>query len=169
MSDKADVEVYELQFGPLSWVPNNEALPVVIYTDVFVGHDGEDDFEQLFARNGWTAIWRNGVFDYDHYHTGAHEALGVTAGTATLRIGGPEGKLINVKAGDCLVLPAGTGHRRMRSSDDFVVVGAYPPGQSADIQTRTATPEQLENIKELARPESDPIEGRGGYLLKAWE
>jgi len=43
--------------------------------------------------------------------------------------GGEAGQTLTVKAGDVLVLPAGTGHRCVEHSSVFVVVGAYPHWQ----------------------------------------
>lgn len=50
-------------------------------------------------------MWTNGVFTYQHYHSGTHEVLGVAAGTAILLIGGPGGRRFNVKAGPALSYP----------------------------------------------------------------
>ncbi|SCB61755.1 Uncharacterized protein YjlB [Rhizobium aethiopicum] len=154
-------------FEPSDWVPNNPRFPVLIYKGLS-GEDGSCDFQNRFAGNGWTGIWTNGVFDYQHYHSSAHEVLGVETGSATLLIGGPGGRAIKVTAGDCLVLPAGTGHKNLGSTSDFQVVGAYPEGQHADIRTSAASSEMLATISSLPIPQSDPVQGRWGFLTKEW-
>lgn len=158
------MDVKPFTFDASEWVPNNPQLPVLVYNAPLP--DG--GFESLFASNGWAGIWTNGVFTYQHYHSGAHEVLGVASGTATLLIGGPGGRKFAVKAGFCLILPAGTGHQNLGSSADFQVVGAYPRGQHADIQTSAATEEMLSKIGGLPLPDTDPVQGTFGALTTLW-
>lgn len=157
-----------IQFSPSEWVPNNGRLPVLIYLGVLTDGAASKEFETKFAANGWTGIWANGVFDNQHYHSGAHEVLGVGRGTATLLIGGPGGQTVQVKTGDCLILPAGTGHQNLGCSSDFVVVGAYPVGQHADIQTSAPSREMISRISSLPIPETDPVQGASGFLVGCW-
>jgi len=157
-------------FAASQWVPNHPFLPVLVYRDIFEGkeQDPARAFENIFHDTGWTGLWRNGVFSYQHYHVGAHEVLGVAVGKAELLIGGPEGKIIEVRSSDCLILPAGTGHMRISASEDFLVVGGYPPNQHADIETAAATPGELQIIATLPIPKSDPIHGPSGPLVSLW-
>ena len=156
-------------FGRAEWVPNNPTLPVLFYHQALdLGQDPARAFEQRFQENGWQGVWRNGVFSYQHYHTHAHEVLGIAAGSARLLIGGPAGKELTVVAGDCIVLPAGTGHCRLDSSQNFLVIGAYPPGQHADICTENPGAAGLEAIRAVSLPETDPIEGENSALRSLW-
>ena len=66
-------------------IPNNPELPLLVYRRAVTLP--EDDpaavFEALFTENGWPAAWRNGIHPFHHFHSTAHEALGVYRGTAT--------------------------------------------------------------------------------------
>lgn len=159
-----------LTLQPDDTMPNSR-LPVLIYRKAIApdaaGKAGS--FEALFEANGWRGIWRNGVYDYDHYHSNAHEALGVAQGKATLQLGGEGGQAVELEAGDALVLPAGTGHRRISRSENFVVIGAYPPGQERYDICRTRSLEAEMRIDKLRRPDSDPIQGKDGPLLALWK
>jgi len=151
-------------------IPNNPALPVLIYPGA-LGVDGSDPaalFERTFMANGWPPQWRYGVFSYHHYHTRGHEVLGVYAGHARLMLGGPDGHIVEVTAGDVLLLPAGTGHCNLGSSEDFSVVGAYPPGQEGDINRDPATVAQIEQIAKLPFPHRDPVLGDKGGVVEHW-
>jgi uncharacterized protein YjlB len=147
----------------------NSPLPVLVYHDV-EGATDAGTCEALFGTNGWGGHWRSQILYEHHFHSTAHEALGIVAGSASVMLGGPGGERFEVRAGDVLVLPAGTGHCRLESSDDLLVVGAYPPGQSWDM--RYGDPgehdEVLANIAAVALPETDPVAGATGPLLELW-
>jgi uncharacterized protein YjlB len=153
------------------WVPNNDQLPVLVYRDVLdvSGSDPASKFEQVFARNGWPPQWRNGIYDFHHYHSTAHEVLGVASGQGRIVLGGPGGKEFTVSAGDILILPAGTGHCRIDSSSNFLVVGAYPPRQSWDICRSAPSQMERERMRTLPFPMSDPLTGPAGALTQHWK
>lgn len=152
------------------WVPNNAVLEVIVYRAV---EQGEAEavaraFEARFEENGWPPQWCDTIYDYHHYHSTAHEALGIAAGEAMLELGGPDRREVPVRAGDALILPVGTGHRLIRQSDDFLVVGAYPAGQDWDICREAPDVEARRRMAAVPEPKSDPIEGESGPLVALW-
>ncbi len=124
-----EVAVQAHRFAGDGEIPNN-ALPLLVYpaaVDVS-GADPAAAFERLFARHGWRGAWRNGIFAYPHYHSTAHEVLGIARGEASVRFGGAGGAVLTVGPGDVVVIPAGVGHQNLGASADLLVVGAYPGG-----------------------------------------
>jgi uncharacterized protein YjlB len=159
----------ELHLKPNGWMPNS-TLPVLLYRGaVPVTGDLATMMERLFTANGWPPQWRNGVYSFHHYHSTAHEVLGFSAGHADLVLGGEGGTPVTVHAGDVAVLPAGTGHCRITASDDFLVIGAYPPEEHWDICRSAATAEVMERMRRVAFPASDPVSGVAGALPRLWK
>jgi hypothetical protein len=76
-------------------------------------------FEELFDSRGWGRSWRDGIYDYVHYHSSIHEVLGIARGSARVRFGGAKGRALNVRAGDVAILPAGTGPSTSQSEQRF--------------------------------------------------
>ncbi|WP_447527915.1 cupin domain-containing protein [Vreelandella sp. TE19] len=149
----------------------NSPLPVLLYRNVVDHSDSEDcarEFEAMFEQNGWPPSWRYHLYDFQHFHTNAHEALGVFRGQARAQLGGPNGPEVTLEAGDVLVLPAGTGHACLEDSDGFCMVGAYPPNQASDLER--GDPARLEaaqkRIAAVTLPAGDPI---GGTLSTLWK
>lgn len=152
-------------------IPNNQELPLLVYPGALSeGHRSAGGCRSLFAMNGWTGNWVDGVYGYHHYHSTAHEVLGVVSGNARVQFGGPGGEVLEVEAGDVVVLPAGTGHCNKGSSPDFRVVGGYAGGRSWDMNTGRAEerPQVLQNIRAVPLPENDPVYGESGPLLELW-
>ncbi|WP_018011966.1 cupin domain-containing protein [Sinorhizobium medicae] len=163
------MKVEEFIFAGSGGVPNNPRLPVLVYRQAIdVTENAATRIEQRFRANGWLGLWRNGVYAHHHYHCGAHEVLGIAEGRARLLIGGPGGREVEVAAGDVILLPAGTGHRRDEASADFLVIGGYPPEQHADIKSGAATADDRIAIDAVPLPRFDPVLGAEGPAVIVW-
>ncbi|MET0410872.1 MAG: hypothetical protein ABW217_06230 [Polyangiaceae bacterium] len=154
--------------------PNNSRLPVLVYRAAFALpssiNAAAELIEKRFAANGWSGGWRNGVYDFHHFHANSHEVLGCYAGSVLVQLGGPSGPEVEIRRRDVLVLPAGVAHRRLRASADYRIVGAYPGGQSYDMHR--GDPGELASVARqiaaVAVPASDPVHGKSGPLFAHW-
>ncbi len=146
----------------------NSPLPLLVYRGAIPADAGA--MERTFQANGWSNAWRNGIFGYHHFHSTAHEVLGIAAGEVCVEFGGPGGQAVEVRAGDVVVIPAGVGHRNAGQTGNLLVVGAYPGG--ADYDTRRGDPGEhdtvLRNIAAVALPVCDPVFGLEGPLHGLW-
>lgn len=148
----------------------NSKYPALVYQAVLSGDDLAARFEALFEQNGWPGAWRNGLYRTHHFHSTAHEALGVYRGSVQVRLGGAAGPLVTLEAGDVAILPAGVAHKNEGQSSDFAVVGAYPAGTSPDMNYGKAgeRPQVDQNIARVPRPSHDPVTGAAGALTRLW-
>lgn len=162
-----------IRFSDDGIVPNNPHFPVLLYRGAVNlktrRFPPEVIIDTLFDTHGWGRSWRDSVYDFVHYHSQIHEVMGVARGTARIECGGIKGRILSVKAGDVLVLPAGTGHRLIESSREFLVVGAYPQEGTYDECTDTRErPDAIKRIAKVRKPKTDPVLGPGGPLLLSW-
>jgi uncharacterized protein YjlB len=152
--------------------PNNDALPLILMLQVFDPKTKKlaQAIENTFHGYAWERSWRNGIYDFHHYHSTAHEVLGLYAGRVTVQFGGPDGQAADAKAGDVIIIPAGVCHKNLDQSPDFRCVGAYPAGQSPDMQHGKSgeRPRTDQNIRSVPLPKIDPVFGKNGPLLEIW-
>ena len=153
-------------------IPNHPRWPLLVYPGA-VAMEGDDPaalFEALFTRNGWPAAWRNGVHPFHHYHSNGHEALGIYSGEATIQFGGDTGVTVVASPGDVIVLPAGTGHKKLSSRGSLGVVGAYPAGSHPDtcVPPLARTAKNAEAVARVPLPSGDPVFGKAGPLFEHW-
>jgi uncharacterized protein YjlB len=147
---------------------NHPRWPLLVYPQAVAisGPDPAALFEELFTRNGWPAAWRDGVFPFHHYHSNAHEVLGLYSGEVTVQFGGDDGVKVVARPGDVIVLPAGTGHKKLSSKGELGVVGAYPEGARPDTCRPPFAPASM--VTQVPLPSGDPVFGRGGPLFEHW-
>jgi uncharacterized protein YjlB len=180
-SKKAKItETVQIRLKDDGRFPNNQNHPVLIYRHIFSKHgDNLQDFsseaaaialERVFRQNDWEPAWRNGIYDYHHYHSTAHEVLGVYSGSAVIKVGGKEGSAIEIAPGDVIIVPAGVSHILISSRDHLGVVGAYPIGQKPDLLMgdESDRPQADYNIAQVPEPPTDPVYGDSGKLTDIW-
>ena len=156
--------------------PNNDTLTLILMRQAFDSSTRSlvREIEKTFYGNGWGRSWRNGIFTFHHYHSTAHEVLGLYSGQVKAQFGGPDGQIATAEAGDVIIIPAGVSHKNFDQSPDFRCVGAYPKGQSPDMQygkpgERPQTDQNIRSIRSVPRPKTDPVYGKNGLLLEIWE
>ena len=152
--------------------PNN-SLPIVLYPKVlklprlFTGLA----IRRLFQKNDWGNNWQQGIYTYHHYHSITHEVLGICRRETLLLLGGEQGTTVFIEEGDVLVIPAGVAHMNLGKEKDVICVGGYPNGRDYDMNygKQGERPGADENIGSVSLPQTDPVFGKKGGLLKIWE
>jgi len=152
--------------------PNNGKLPLLVHQGILVlpQRNPAAAVENLFESNGWEGCWRNGIYGFHHYHSTAHEVLGVYSGSAEVQLGGDSGICLTVCPGDVIIIPAGVAHKNLSAGPNFRIVGAYPRNQRPDMCYGKAgeRPRADKNIARVALPKMDPVFGAEGPLAKHW-
>jgi uncharacterized protein YjlB len=160
--------------------PNNHNLPLILYREAAAAEkEGKGSntserlallFESLFSGNDWPPAWRDGIYPYHHYHSTAHEALAVFSGSATVQFGGDGGPVMEAGPGDVVVIPAGVAHKLLSSEGELGIVGAYPEGQSPDMQYGKdgERPASDKRIAAVRLPRLDPVAAESGPVATHW-
>ncbi|WP_027108316.1 hypothetical protein [Lacticigenium naphthae] len=154
--------------------PNN-TLPVLYYPHAFKEiiekENAVDLIQSHFKKNGYTNSWVNGIYAYHHFHATTHEVLACFKGSATVQLGGPGGEVHPFTEGNVLLLPAGVAHKLIEATGDFQIVGAYPNGNSPDMEKGDSKEyeELLHKIQKVPFPECDPVGGRNLGVHEYWK
>ena len=166
------MQIFPYLFVDDGSIPNNP-LPLLIYSQAIDmgGGDPAGMIEKRFASHGWSRFWRNGIYTFHHYHSTAHEVLGIANGHGKVQFGGENGIILEINAGDVIIVPAGVAHKKISSSAGFLVIGGYPVGQIPDMNygSLEERPQADQNIKSLPTPSADPVYGAQGPLIKRWQ
>lgn len=167
-------ELLEVPLADDGDIPNNARFPMLVYKGAAAPEagDAEDALEAMFAANGWGNGWRGGViFDFHHYHANSHEVVGIGKGRARIQFGGPSGPVLDVAAGDAVLIPAGVGHCRVDDAPGLSVVAAYPPGCRPDMcRQGEGDPAGIrKRIADVGVPLRDPILGSAAGAPVRWQ
>lgn len=74
-----NVQAPEQLFFHDDGVMPNSKYPVLLYRSAF-DRQGDEAAHWLvgrFDRHGWSRAWKDGIYPYHHYHSTAHEVLGI--------------------------------------------------------------------------------------------
>ena len=146
----------------------NSPLPLLVYRAALTPDPAA--MVRAFAEQGWSNSWRDGIFGYHHFHSIAHEVLGIASGEVQVVFGEPSGPKVVARAEDVVVIPAGVAHVNAGQSPDLLVVGAYPGGSNYDV--RRGNPAErgiaMRAIAAVPLPDNDPVLGQAGGLRRLW-
>ena len=162
------IEPLAFTFDDDGVIPNSR-LPLLVYRAAVPADPA--GIERLFAANRWPPSWRDGVHPFHHFHSTAHEVLGVAQGEASVLFGGPHGKVLTVRAGDVVVIPAGVAHCNQGQSSDLLIVGAYPDNGPDPDLCRGKPAEHdaaARSVTAVPTPAADPVAGVDGALSRLW-
>src|SRR5262249_60274922 len=89
---------------------------------------------------------------------------------AKMRSGSSRCRVLDISAGDVVVLPAGTGHQCLWASPELVVVGAYPRTGRYDLcrGSKAEHDKAILSIPKVPLPKTDPVYGDQGPPCRLW-
>ncbi|KAL2209902.1 hypothetical protein CC79DRAFT_1354735 [Sarocladium strictum] len=167
-------EAVHCYFLPATQDAPNSRLPVLHYQDVLPLPLSEQSAKVFLTQHEWEHRGTWGHIAIRHFHPNTHECYGIFQGSSTLLIGQikhGEGARIKVKAGDVIVLPAGTAHSSVESSPDYRYIGVYPtncPRWRNEVGKKN--PEVFtKEIATVNMPLDDPVYGSEGPLTQLWQ
>ncbi|KIM93785.1 hypothetical protein OIDMADRAFT_61419 [Oidiodendron maius Zn] len=167
-------EQYHLK--PTPHVPNSD-LPVLVYRNVLPKPYEEDSASHFLEANNWEKRGTWGTIKIRHFHPNSHECYGIFRGQSVLLLGeghsdASGGERISVSAGDVVVLPAGTAHSSVTSTDDYRYVGVYPKGCPRwrnELGIKPIVGQTMrEEVEAVSIPDHDPVMGFDGPLPRLW-
>lgn len=151
----------EVYFFEDDGITPNSQYPVIVMPQVCKGEGLENIFPATFKKNSWGNNWLDIIQSRDHYHSSTHEVLGICKGEVHLKIGGQNGQLFHLEAGDAIIIPAGVGHFSIADSTGYLVAGGYADGNTWDMIYNE--PEKYEAAKQrirlLPKPILHPVSG----------
>ncbi|KAL1964456.1 hypothetical protein VTN77DRAFT_6882 [Rasamsonia byssochlamydoides] len=168
----------EQHFIPPNKHALNSPLPVLIYRDVLPLPLSEEKTTSFLEANEWVkkGVW--GHIPVRHFHPNTHECYGIFQGESTLLLGCGQndttgGLELDVSAGDVIVLPAGTAHCCLQSSQDYRYIGVYPKGAPHwrnELGKDPIDPDSslAKEIQSVEMPSQDPANGENGPLIQLW-
>lgn len=164
-------EIYANENRPF---PNN-SLPILYYKNALKDSLEESytaqDVLDLFASNGYTNGWINGIHTDHHFHSNTHEVLACVESEGRVQLGGTDGDVFPFRKGDILLLPAGVAHQKVDAEQGFRVVGAYPDDLSPDMQMGNADDYEAirSRVANVDKPKTDPLTGSPGAVDEYWK
>jgi uncharacterized protein YjlB len=175
MSFRSPSEIQVSKYLIPAWggIPNTSVQdkPLLIYHSAF-----DATVAQLSARLREVGVvvpqWQYTMYKQSHFHTTAHEILGIVSGRARLCFGGeenPDRVEPVVEKGDLIVVPAGVAHRLLEDyTGHFKMLGSYPRGKDWDMNYG-AENEDVDVAKKTISQQSwfdqDPLYGKDGPVL----
>ena len=152
-------------------VPNN-ILPLVIYKRAIelAGGDPARAIDELFRANGWDQRWRDGIFDYQHYHatcTRRSASRAATRWCCSAASTARRSSSTPATSRSCPPAPATSASSPAMISAWSAPTRPAKPWRSLARPRRTYR-RAMETIPLVLPPPSDPVFGQDGPLLRLW-